>query len=212
MLNIQAKTTRERLLLTALKCFGHRDYDSVSTREIVDLAGVNISAISYHFNGKQGLYLATAEYLAENIRNQMKPLLDEIQNRLLDAGKDECLQMTKQLIQALVHNLLLGKLSADAVGLIFREQDHPTQAFDFLYEKFMLPMQQTYAMLIGRITDSDPESQHIKLLTHSLVGQVVIYQMGRETILRRLGKKQFSREDVQQIAELVTAASLKAVN
>ena len=216
MLRIKPDTavtpTRERLLLVALKCFGHRDYDSVSTREIVDLAGVNISAISYHFSGKHGLYLATAEYLAERIHTEIKPLIDEIQNRLVDAGKDECRIMIKQLIEGLVHNLLFGELSEDAAGLIFREQNHPTKAFDFLYEKFMLPVQKTYSMLIARIMDSDPDSQETMLLTHSLVGQIVIYRMGRETILRRLGKKKFSSEDVQQIAELVTSISLKVIN
>ena len=58
-------STRRRLLQAALRAFGRRDYDAVSTREIVEAAGANISAISYHLGGKQGLYLATAEFLAE---------------------------------------------------------------------------------------------------------------------------------------------------
>jgi len=111
-----------------------------------------------------------------------------------------------------VHQLLFGELSEDAAGLIFREQNHPTKAFDYLYEKFMLPMHKTYSILVGKILNSDPESQQILLLTHSLIGQIVIYRMGRETILRRMGKKKFSSSDVKQIAELVTSISLKAVS
>jgi len=208
----EVQTTRERLLLAALKSFGHRDYDSVSTREIVEMAGANISAISYHFGGKKGLYLATAEYLAEQIQAEMKPLIEEIHQQLEKADQEECRQLISQLIQGLVHQLLFGELSEDAAGLIFREQNHPTKAFDFLYEKFMLPMHKTYSILVGKILNSDPESQQILLLTHSLIGQIVIYRMGRETILRRMGKRKFSSSDVKQIAELVTSISLKAVS
>ncbi len=208
----EAKATRERVLLAALKCFGHRDYDSVSTREIVELAEANISAISYHFGGKQGLYLATAEYLSDHIQAQMKPLMEDIHQRMQRADQDECHRLIGQLIEGLVQNLLFGELSEDAAGLIFREQNHPTAAFDFMYDKFMLPMQNTYSRLIAKIVERDPDSQEIKLLTHSLVGQIVIFRMGRETILRRLGKSSFSTDDVKQIAELVINISLKAIS
>jgi len=212
--NIQqadTKTTRERVLQAALKCFGHRDYDSVSTREIVELAGANISAISYHFGGKQGLYLATAEYLSDYIQGQINPLMEDINQRMERADQAECRHLIGQLIQGLVQNLLFGELSEDAAGLIFREQNHPTAAFDYMYDKFMLPMQDTYSRLIAKIMQSDPDSQEVKLLTHSLVGQIVIYRMGRETILRRLGKSSFSTHDVKQIAALITNISLKAI-
>lgn len=205
-------STREQLLLSALKCFGHRDYDAVSTREIVEAAGANISAISYHFGGKEQLYLATADYLAERIQSEIEPLLRHIRERFDDADREGCLQLLKHLIDSLVHNLLFGELSEDAAGLIFREQNHPTKAFDSLYEKFMLPIQQIYSMLIGKITAADPESIDIKLMTHTLMGQIVIYRMGRETILRRIGKKSFTQEDISKIAEQISKATLKAVS
>ncbi len=210
-LDADSINTRDRLLQAALKAFGHNDFNAVSTREIVEIAGANISAISYHFGGKQGLYLATAEYMAEAMQAEMKPLLENIQNRLVSAEEDDCRGLLRQLIHGFVHNLLMGEISEDAAGLIFREQNHPTDAFDILYDKFMLPMQKTYSMLVARITGGDPDSRETMLITHSLLGQIVIYRMGRETILRRLGVERFSVEDVNQITDIISNLSLKAI-
>lgn len=210
-LMLDATNTKERLLQAALKAFGHNDFNTVSIREIADISGANISAISYHFGGKQGLYLATAEYLADGIQAKMRPLLDNIRDRLESANVEECRELMRQLIHALVHNLIFGEIGEHAAGLIFREQNHPTAAFDILYKKLMLPLHTVFSLLVARITAADPEAKHTVLLTHSLLGQILIYRMGRETIMRRLGTNKFSAADANEIAEVISALSLKAL-
>lgn len=53
--------TQTKLIDIATPLFATRGYASVSVREITDAAQINISAISYHFNGKEGLYQAVLE-------------------------------------------------------------------------------------------------------------------------------------------------------
>lgn len=53
--------SRELLLLAAKKIFSDQGYDRTSTRDIAKEAGVNISLISYHFAGKEGLYRTCLE-------------------------------------------------------------------------------------------------------------------------------------------------------
>jgi AcrR family transcriptional regulator len=53
--------SRQLLIRAAQKCFGHEGYDRTSTRDIANEAGVNISLISYHFQGKEGLLRACME-------------------------------------------------------------------------------------------------------------------------------------------------------
>ena len=58
---------RDKLLQVAAKLFAERGFNGVGVREIAGFAGINISMISYHFGGKEGLY-------AEVLKEQFKPL------------------------------------------------------------------------------------------------------------------------------------------
>jgi AcrR family transcriptional regulator len=52
---------RDLLFAAAIKLFAHKGYDATSVKELADEAGVNISLVSYHFDGKEGLYRAVLE-------------------------------------------------------------------------------------------------------------------------------------------------------
>lgn len=58
--------TRNRLLRVATTLFAKGGFRGTSVREIVGKAGVNISLVSYHFGGKQGLYRACIEQVTTN--------------------------------------------------------------------------------------------------------------------------------------------------
>jgi len=59
---------QNRLLETAIREFGAKGRDGASTRDIATAAGTAMSSITYHFGGKDGLYLAAADHLAEGMR------------------------------------------------------------------------------------------------------------------------------------------------
>jgi AcrR family transcriptional regulator len=58
--------SREQLLQAARNAFATEGYDRTSTRDIAKAAGVNISLISYHFQGKEGLFRACLEELSQS--------------------------------------------------------------------------------------------------------------------------------------------------
>lgn len=60
------ENSRELLLRAARHCFATMGFDRTSTRDIAKSAGVNISLISYHFNGKDGLYRSCLEELSSD--------------------------------------------------------------------------------------------------------------------------------------------------
>lgn len=53
--------TRERLLQAAGQEFARVGFERASVRDICSAAGANISAIKYHFGGKEALYMAVWE-------------------------------------------------------------------------------------------------------------------------------------------------------
>lgn len=205
------RDTRERLLLAALKAFGKRDFDAVSTREIVAAAGVNISAISYHFGGKQGLYLATAEFLTAGMVSGMAASMATIRAQAEHCPVADCAGLLDGFVRALVNNLLQGELANAAAGFILREQNRPTAAFDILFERLMHPLQQTFALLAARLLECPADSRHIKLLTHALMGQIIAFRGARTTILRQLGQDAFTSAEVDEIANLISQLTLGAI-
>ncbi|HAR42178.1 MAG TPA: hypothetical protein DCS07_06045 [Bdellovibrionales bacterium] len=80
--------TRERLLKSAATLFAKNGFDGTTVKEIAGAAGANISLVSYHFNGKEGLYRACLEQfgkerLAAAHRVLQTPnSLEEVQIRL----------------------------------------------------------------------------------------------------------------------------------
>jgi len=51
----QKMIARDRIIETAVSLFAQRGYSAVGVREIAENAGVNISMISYYYNGKIGI-------------------------------------------------------------------------------------------------------------------------------------------------------------
>lgn len=64
--------TRSKLIEVATQLFATKGYAAVSIRELTVAAQVNVSAISYYFNGKEGLYQAVLE-------DQLAPILGALQ-------------------------------------------------------------------------------------------------------------------------------------
>src|SRR5690606_27757228 len=50
-----------RILLAAKTLFARQGYDATTVRQICDSAGVNIALVSYHFGGKENVFLALFE-------------------------------------------------------------------------------------------------------------------------------------------------------
>jgi TetR/AcrR family transcriptional regulator len=58
---MEALDTRAALLKAAEELFASRGFEGTSVKDICEKAGVNVSLISYHFEGKEGLYRAVLE-------------------------------------------------------------------------------------------------------------------------------------------------------
>jgi len=205
-----ADDTRTRLLQTSLSVFARRDFDAVSIREIVEHAGANIAAVSYHFGGKQGLYMATAEFLADAMQQKVQWQLSRLQSEPpVDSASAQ--EQLANLIETLVETLLLDPLGDDAAGFILREQLQPTAAFDILFERLMRPMQQAFQSLLAQLGPEQADDYGQVLRTHALMGQILAFRTARQTLLRRLGVDCLSTADVEAITRQVTGLTLHAV-
>lgn len=70
----KVKTTKERILKVANELFATKGFAGASVREIAKEADVNIAAINYHFQNKEGLYWKVFEHSHELIENKVQEL------------------------------------------------------------------------------------------------------------------------------------------
>src|SRR6185369_2652203 len=70
--------TDARLLDIAIDHFGRLGLEGASTRAIAADAGTPMSSITYHFGGKEGLYLAAADHISATVTERLAPALAEV--------------------------------------------------------------------------------------------------------------------------------------
>lgn len=61
-----SEDARALLLKAAIPLFAKKGYSGTSVKDIADKAGVNVSLVSYHFDGKEGLYRTCIEDFGKN--------------------------------------------------------------------------------------------------------------------------------------------------
>lgn len=86
MTDARGDATREALISAAIAVFSRDGFHDASTRAIAEPAGVQHALIGYHFPGKEGLYLAAFEHIAQLV-GRLGPVVDGIEETLAKPTK-----------------------------------------------------------------------------------------------------------------------------
>ena len=193
---------REILLENAIDHFGRLGFEGAATREIARASGTAMSSITYHFSGKEGLYVAAAEHIAEGIRAFHAPVLD--------AAKQQAAGSREEAIEgllAMLDNFAIMMLSDRSRGwsrFIIREQQHPTQAFDRIFEIAMRPLIETFAQLIATAR-ADLSQREARATGFFLFGQALALRAARASMCRLLDLDTVTTSDEQFLRERLRA-------
>lgn len=196
---------KQRLIEAGLEIFGTLNLEGATTRQLAQRAGVNQAAIPYYFGGKEGLYLAVIEHLLTHKTSRLRPLVLEIREVLEQKppSPGEALEGIKNIFGAFLQVLLEDKVTTTWARIVMREQMQPTKAFDLIYERWIRPVHETLSALLAVILKKKATDPSLILRTHTLVGQILIFLSGRETILRRLNWKAYNESERKQIQKAV---------
>jgi len=181
--------TREALLSAGVKIFARDGYDAATSRALAAAAGVNQALIGYHFGGKEGLYLAVFDYVAQQLRARLAPEVAAIQadlDAIAQAGDDRrarCVRCMMRLITTL-GRVFTEPRSADWATLVVREQQYPSPAFDAIYERVFSPMAAVLTRLVGFAMDRDPAEPEVRATAVTIMGQVLVLRVANAAVLR----------------------------
>lgn len=201
-----AGTTRRRLIEAGLDVFGEWGYAGATTRMIADRGEVNLAAIPYHFGGKEGLYGAVIDHIVATVREQLDPVLAEIEAHLARTppAPGEARQLLEKFLGRLVYFVVGSPQAPRFSRIILREQMSPSSAYDRIYAGLMQPILTMAATLLAVIMErpAGPDRE-IRLRAFVLIGQIMAFRFARETLVRHLGLEGYSAAETAEIHRLV---------
>lgn len=186
----------DRLLEVAVREFGQKGLEGASTRGIAAAAGTAMSSITYHYGGKEGLYLAAADYIAQ-----------QMEGVAVDMATPDTPEAARAAIQTMLGRMIDKLASAQTTPwsmFIMREQMNPTEAFDRIYAG---PMGRSMALLVELVCIAtgrrEPGVARIAVVT--LFGQVLAMRAARATCARLFERPVDSPELIAEVRARVAA-------
>lgn len=173
-----------RIVEAAIHQFGAMGYEGASTRDIAAASGTAMSSITYHFGGKQGLYLACADHIGAQISAVHAAGMTAIR---ADPPRDP--ETARIAMLALLENfarLMLAPQSEAWSQFIVREQQRPTEAFERLYQAIMSPVLETVLGLMAIARPSLDDTRR-RTLVMNIVGMALVLRLARACVSRVMG-------------------------
>lgn len=201
----KGEQAKSQLIAAAIAQFGEYGQHA-TTRDIAAQAGQNIAAIPYYFGSKDDLYLACAQWIADFISHNFHPHADAAEALLNTPSPDKA--AIRGLILRACQNMILLLTQDDTVNLskfISREQLSPTPAYQLIHSQVIAPLHRYLTRLIAAFTGLDADDTQMILHTHALLGEILAFRLGRETILLRTGWAQFDEEKLSKFTRLSPA-------
>ena len=195
---------QERLLEAAIDVFGRHGYEGATTRKIVQAAGVNIATLPYYFNSKEGLYQAVISHIVAMLEKQVAEPLKALSRCSFKGNgtQNQAIELLEGLLGKLI-GFMLGSPQAPRVArIILHEQLYPSSAYDLLFKGFMEPLIEALTTLILAVS-SDPVRRTAKLRAIAIIGQVFVFRMARETIIRSVDMAGYNTEEMEEIRQVV---------
>lgn len=196
--------TQERLLDAAIDVFGKHGYDAATTRMIAREAQVNIAAIPYYFDGKEGLYRAVINHIVELIATQLQETREEIVNQSFSGpdAKEIATNLLEKLLAKIIIFIVGSPQAPRLARIILREQLYPSAAYDIIFSGFMAATLDALATLLIVIS-GNPSERTAKLRAMTVMGQILAFRVARETVVRALGMEGYSPEETEEIRQII---------
>jgi TetR/AcrR family transcriptional regulator len=159
---LEDPNVKGRLLQAGIALFSEKGYAAASVREIVELAGVTKPALYYHFQSKEGIFLAIIENAAgyqEALLSDVLAFSGSVMDRLL-YFYDRIYRgvMENRQVFKMIHNLVLGP-----------PQGAPPFDFELFHLRNVEVVKAIYLKGLeqGEVREADPEE--IATLVMSLI-------------------------------------------
>lgn len=191
--------TKDLILEAARQQFCEKGYEGASVRDICDQAGANVSAIKYHFGGKEGLYRDCFKIYGESRLNSATKILttvnstDELKLRL----KLFCEDFLKEGLDNLTTTKMICREIETASPLI---EDIFTETFLKVYTTLVTVFEDSQKKNIIR-NDIDPMILS-SLFFHSITTSLRLDHVGAKYFNRSLKNPEYQEQFINNMISI----------
>jgi AcrR family transcriptional regulator len=207
----RGEETRARILAAAFKVFGEEGYARASTRQIAREAGVTPPVLQYHFDSKEGLHRACAEYLIAASAHVLPAAMDRGAAVLAGGDPKLAAEALCGLLDALVEASSLkskGLASPQFTARARAEGDTPGGVL--LRERVVIPILDLVARLIACAVGAEID-ETVRLRASILLSQVAAVHVHRDGTLESLCWKDFDGPRLELVKAVIRAHTLGAL-
>ena len=201
----RGEETRRRIIEVALRLFGERGYEGASTRDIAAAAGVNAPALQYYFDNKEGVYRACAADIAEGWTAQFEPVVAHAQAVMDDpsADADQVFEAFGELLGALADYQLLPDDAEHRRMFVLQEQvGHGNGVLFEMLDRGLRPkVGELAGLLVARYCGKAPDDPVLRMRIMMMFGQVMVFSLGRRTLVSKLGWETMGPAQVAMIKQ-----------
>lgn len=196
--------TRERLLEAAVIEFAEHGQENATLRDICARAEVNLNAVKYHFQDKQGLYLAAVT--SAHAATQHIPSDDAFPPDTTPA------EQLKTFIGGLLSMALSDRRETTANRmLVMRELIEPSVATKEVVRSFIKPRFAQLDVILTELMPPDTSVIDRHMMALTVVGQCIHYKVGRRIDELLIAASEYDRFTLPRLTEHITQVTLAAV-
>lgn len=206
------KDTREKILMIALDMFGEYGFNGVSTRDLSKMADVNISAINYYFNSKEGLYQEVIKYVANFIKDEFQnciEIIESCKSKVID--EKLAMDIFSSLLDSISDNILKNNSPSISMILI-REIMKPNIGTDIVYDELVLPFHKTLLKVIKVIIGDNFSDKEITIIMYTILGQIMGFSANKAMIMRVLNTERIDDKTLFLIKQTIKKQSINILN
>jgi AcrR family transcriptional regulator len=184
-------STRQRLLDAAEEIFAAKGYEAASVEEITRRAKANRAAISFHFGGKERLYIEAVKYAHRNCIEGV-PFPDWPEGTPAE-------ERLRGFLRTVVFRMV-AEPKPCSTQLMMREMAQPTAACVEVVREYIRPMADVLMGILNDLLPPEVPEGRRYLLGFSLVGQCLFYKQNRPVAALLMGEEAFGRLDPELLA------------
>lgn len=205
--------SRARMTSAAARMFAERSFDGVSVRELAKAADVNVAAISYHFGGKRGLYVAALEQLLEEMRPVGGPVIQYIDTLFAGASPDRKMlgEAARFTVRHILTTMLSGDLAPWVTQTMLREFQSPTPDYRPMLDERVLPLHRAIGRLAGAALGLPADDSAAALAAHGIMGQIMVFAAARRVVQEELGWTEITPERLESVIQAANTGVLGAL-